>query len=267
MYDRHDHFGAYGTPAEQYDDAYAALSGQWDGYSSADQWNGYGSAFGQEPFSAPDLDVLQGRWEPDVELTQLLQETPDPVELPPPAMDLRRPPTIGPSCHRRRPMHKVKPRAWKLVRNQSLNYAIATVSVVIIAVVSVLGCLLTHEILRHAAAPGAAYSLSPWWPALVYGPWTVASLSILRATLHRRRAPHAWAIALFFCVLAALTCIAAAPRTLSGAGVAALPAIATMACFHQLVRHITLTRPARREVGFWCKSARPCSSPDHSESL
>ncbi|MGW0552695.1 DUF2637 domain-containing protein [Streptomyces sp. NPDC002926] len=266
MYDRHDHFGAYGMPAEQYDETYASVSEQWDGYSSADQWDGYSASFGQEPFSAPDLDVLQGRWEPDVELTQLLQENPDPVELPPPVLDLR-PPTMGPSCHRRRPMHKVKPRAWKLNRNQSLNYALAGASAVIIAIVSILGCLLTHDIMRHAAAPGAAFRLSPWWPALVYGPWTVASLSILRATLHRRRAPHAWAIALFFCALAALSCVAAAPRTVSGAGVAALPAIATMACFHQFVRHITLTRPPRREVGGWCRAVRRCSSPDHSESL
>lgn len=37
-----------------------------------------------------------------------------------------------------------------------------------------------------------------WWPLLVYGPWLVASLSVLRAALHRRRAVHSWAVVLLF---------------------------------------------------------------------
>ncbi|MFF4230101.1 DUF2637 domain-containing protein [Streptomyces sp. NPDC001820] len=256
MYDRHDHFGTYGSAAEQYGEAYATLPGQWDGYHPA---------FGQEPISAPDLDVLQGRWEPDVELTQLLQDAPDPVDLSKPVMDLR-PPTTGPSCHRRRPMHKVNARAWTLTRNQTLSYALAAVSMVIIAMVSVLGGLFTHDILRQVAAPGADHALAPWWPMLVYGPWMVASLSILRAALHRRSAPHSWAFAVLFCAVAVLTCMAEAPRTISGVAVAGLPALAAMVCFHQLVRHITLTRPAQDRVGGWCNAARPCMGHEHSES-
>ncbi|MFI2350337.1 DUF2637 domain-containing protein [Streptomyces sp. NPDC019443] len=256
MHDRYDQFGTYGVAAEQYGEAYATLPGQWDGYPSA---------FVQEPISAPDLDVLQGRWEPDVELTQLLQEAPEPLDLPKPVMELR-PPAIGPSCHRRRPMHKVKTRAWTLTRNQSLSYAIAAVSTVIIAMVSVLGGLFTHDILRQVAVPGGAHGLAPWWPMLVYGPWMVASLSILRAALHRRSAPHSWAFAVLFCGVAVLTCIAEAPRTVSGAAVAGLPALASMVCFHQLVRHITLTRPAHDRAGGWCKGAHPCMGHEHSES-
>jgi hypothetical protein len=256
MHDRYEQFGTYGIAAEQYGEAYATLPGQWDGYPSA---------FGQEPISAPDLDVLQGRWEPDVELTQLLQEAPEPLDLPKPVMDLR-PPTVGPPCHRRRPMHRMKARAWTLNRNQTLSYAIAAVSVVIIAMVSVLGGLFTHDILRQVAAPGAAHGLAPWWPMLVYGPWMVASLSILRAALHRRSAPHSWAFAVLFCAVAVLTCMAEAPRTISGVAVAGLPALAAMVCFHQLVRHITLTRPAHDRVSRRCKAAHPCMGHERSES-
>jgi hypothetical protein len=87
-----------------------------------------------------------------------------------------------------------------------------------------------------------------WWPLLVYGPWLVASLAVLRSALHQRRAVHSWAVVLLFSAIAMLLCIAQAPRTLSDAAAAALPGLAALVCFQQIVRQITLTRPPRRAV-------------------
>ncbi|WP_266973672.1 hypothetical protein OHA84_02650 [Streptomyces sp. NBC_00513] len=116
----------------------------------------------------------------------------------------------------------------------------------IATVVSILSGLAICDALRHSAAPQTAREVVHWWPLLIYGPWMVASLSILRSALHQRRALHSWSIVLLFSTLATLLCIAQAPRTIAAGAASALPAVAALACFQQLVRQITLTRPPRQ---------------------
>ncbi|MFD2121188.1 hypothetical protein ACFSNO_18600 [Streptomyces cirratus] len=76
----------------------------------------------------------------------------------------------------------------------------------------------------------------------------VASLSILRAALHQRRAVHSWSIVLLFSTLATLLCVAQAPSSFAARAAATLPPVAALACLQQLVRQITLTRPPRQAV-------------------
>ncbi|MGW6691278.1 hypothetical protein [Streptomyces sp. NPDC054961] len=116
----------------------------------------------------------------------------------------------------------------------------------IAAVVSILSGLAICDALRHSAGPHTARAVVSWWPLLIYGPWMVASLSILRSALHQRRALHSWSIVLLFSTLATLLCVAQAPRTIAAGAASALPAVAALACFQQLVRQITLTRPPRQ---------------------
>ncbi|MGW3321367.1 hypothetical protein [Streptomyces virginiae] len=116
----------------------------------------------------------------------------------------------------------------------------------IAAVVSILSGLAICDTLRHSAGPHTAHEVVSWWPLLIYGPWTVASLSILRSALHQRRALHSWSIVLLFSTLATLLCVAQAPRTIAAGAASALPAVAALACFQQVVRQITLTRPPRQ---------------------
>lgn len=131
-----------------------------------------------------------------------------------------------------------------LVRTGSVFTAVLVA--VIAAVVSVFSGLAICEALRHSAGPRTAHDVASWWPLLIYGPWMVASLSILRAALHQRRAVHSWSIVLLFSTLATFLCVAQAPRTLAAQAAATLPPIAALACFQQLVRQITLTRPPRQ---------------------
>ncbi|MFE6905290.1 hypothetical protein [Streptomyces erythrochromogenes] len=116
----------------------------------------------------------------------------------------------------------------------------------IAAVVSILSGLAICDALRHSAGPHADREVVSWWPLLIYGPWMVASLSILRSAMHQRRALHSWSIVLLFSTLATLLCVAQAPRTIAAGAASALPAVAALACFQQLVRQITLTRPPRQ---------------------
>jgi hypothetical protein len=119
---------------------------------------------------------------------------------------------------------------------------------VVTSMVSVVGGMVSYEPLWLVAAAQAQGSMASWWPLLIYGPWLVASLSILRAALYQRRAVHSWAVVLLFSSVAVLLCILRAPWTITNAAATALPILASLTCFQQLVRQITLTRPPHRTV-------------------
>lgn len=128
---------------------------------------------------------------------------------------------------------------------QTGSFVIVAFVAVIVAMVSVFGGMVAYGPLQNISS-GTKTGMIPQWPLLVYGPWMVASLSILRTALHRRRALHSWFIVLLFSFVAIMLCVAQADRTLTGMAGAALPALASLACFQQLVRQITLTLPPRQ---------------------
>ncbi|MFI1584632.1 DUF2637 domain-containing protein [Embleya sp. NPDC020630] len=177
----------------------------------------------------------------EADLARLLgnpaEEVPVTVELPAPVRE--------PAGHRRRPAPPPRPATGEQ-RVDRISRSLVVVSVVLVAAIGVLGALITLAPLRHTA--GATSGPARLWPVLVQGPWVVASLSILRSSLHRRRALHSWIVVAAFAGLSMALSLSHAPMTVQGVVVAALPAVATTACLHQLVRQITLTRPPRRHI-------------------
>ncbi|MFF7646803.1 DUF2637 domain-containing protein [Streptomyces canus] len=130
----------------------------------------------------------------------------------------------------------------------TLSYSIGAVVAVIASTVSVFGGLIAYDPLLFIAASPTNSSILSWWPLLIFGPWLVASLSILRHALHRRRSLHSWCVVLAFSSIAMAMCVAQAPSDLMGRAAAAMPIFASLTCFQQLVRQITLTRPPRRPL-------------------
>ncbi|GGQ64002.1 hypothetical protein [Streptomyces pilosus] len=211
----------------------------------------------------PAMDPAVPPWDPAEELAYLLQEArgeeygrtvPPPREAPPvtappsgsPLGNLHeitaelpplRPPV--PRGHRKPP--RKRPDALRVA-----SYVIAAMAAVTVSMVSVFSGVVTYEPLLLVTTAHSSGDSSAWWPILVYGPWLAGSLSILRAALHQRRALHSWFVVLLFSSVAVLLCVAEAPRTLTDTAAAALPGVAALACFQQLVRQITLTRPPRR---------------------
>lgn len=147
----------------------------------------------------------------------------------------------APRAHRKPP--RPRPDALRVA-----SYAIAAMAAVTVSMVSVFSGVVTYEPLLLVTTAHSSGDSSSWWPILVYGPWLAGSLSILRAALHQRRALHSWFVVLLFSSVAVLLCVAQAPRTVTDTAAAALPGVAALACFQQLVRQITLTRPPRRTV-------------------
>ncbi|MEU6861721.1 DUF2637 domain-containing protein [Streptomyces sp. NPDC046876] len=144
------------------------------------------------------------------------------------------------------PRRRRRTRRWVIDWLQTTSFSIATLAAALVTLVSLFGGIIAYEPLHRIAELRTPAYVADWWPLLVYGPWAVASLSILRAALHQRRALHSWLVVLTFSGTAVLLCLAQAPRTLTDEAAAALPQMASLACFHQLVRLITLTKPPRK---------------------
>ncbi|MEV2210520.1 DUF2637 domain-containing protein [Streptomyces sp. NPDC050997] len=249
----HDYADLSFTQREWHPDAYPFGSGaDWHG-SPVD------ALHSGAPLEPPDAG-----WDPVEELAYLLQDampTERATVVPPPQSEpssgadftdplenlaqitAQLPPIRRPSAgHRKIPVRRLR---FKWV--QTGSFVIVAFVAVIVAAVSVFGGVVIYAPLQHITSGAKGGNVS-WWPLLVYGPWVVASLSILRSTLHRRRALHSWFVVLLFSSVAMMLCVTQAERTFTGIAGAALPAVASLACFQQLVRQITLTLPPRQNA-------------------
>jgi hypothetical protein len=232
-------------------------------YGSGTEWNGSPvDAVDASRAGVPSVPHLDSGWDPVEELSYLFQEAVSAEQtavVPPPRREsspdvnfterMEDPATVTAQVRpiRRSSVGHRKSRAGKrrLKWLQTGSFVIVAFVAVIVAMVSVFGGMVAYAPLQNISS-GTTSGMIPQWPLLVYGPWMVASLSILRTALHRRRAVHSWAIVLLFSSVAIMLCVAQADRTFTGIAGAALPALASLACFQQLVRQITLTMPPRQ---------------------
>ncbi|WP_277739891.1 DUF2637 domain-containing protein [Streptomyces sp. LX-29] len=202
----------------------------------------------------PAAETFDDRWDLDGDLARLLQsasaeESPQPPVDPTPApAPAPAPPTPTAFVRGRGRRRRVRFRRPNMPWLRLFSLVFAALTTVIVAMLSVLSGMISYGPLRFVASPSTSRELVDWWPVLVYGPWLVASLSVLRAALHRRRPGSSWAVVVLFSAIAVFLCIAHAPRTVPGIAVAALPAVAALLSFHQLVRQITLTSPPRHAL-------------------
>ncbi|WP_416071887.1 DUF2637 domain-containing protein [Streptomyces sp. ID05-04B] len=247
----HDYVDPSYAQREWYSDAYS--------YGAGSGWNG-GPADSVRAGVSPAAS--DPGWDPVEELAYLMQEAvtaEQTTRVPPPRgepasgddfhdpmeslaqITAQLPPARSSSAGHRRS----RGRKLRLKWLQTGSFVIVALVAVIVAMVSVFGGMVAYRPLQNITS-GADPGMVPSWPLLVYGPWMVASLSILRTALHQRRAFHSWFIVLLFSSVAMMLCIAQADRTFTGIAGASLPALASLACFQQLVRQITLTLPPRQ---------------------
>ncbi|MFI9601880.1 DUF2637 domain-containing protein [Streptomyces sp. NPDC052043] len=229
-----------------------------DGYEGA----GTGRHRGPAEFFTSPLEPPDAAWDPAEELAFMLQDameahradTPlaqdeEPVPEPAPntplenlqAITAELPPLKEVARSHRKVRERKRPNVLR-----TTSHLIAALAAVIASSVSFFGGMVAYDPLHVVAVARMQDGIASWWPLLVYGPWLVASLSVLRAALHQRRAVHSWSVVLIFSSIAMLLCVLQAPRTIADIAAAALPALASLACFQQFVRQITLTRPPRR---------------------
>lgn len=258
MYDeRIDHRSGHSTDYSDYP-GYPSHTG---GYQGAGTGRHRGSA---EFFTSP-LEPPDAAWDPAEELAFMLQDAleehrgpdilvaRDEAPVTEPAPNIGTPPENLEAITAELPPLKAVARRHRKVRERkrpnvlrTASHVIAALTAVIASSVSFFGGMVAYDPLRVVAVARMQDGIASWWPLLVYGPWLVASLSVLRSALHQRRAVHSWSVVLTFSCITMLLCVLQAPRTIVDIAAAALPGLASLACFQQFVRQITLTRPPRR---------------------
>ncbi|PKW10005.1 hypothetical protein SAMN05428944_2825 [Streptomyces sp. 1222.5] len=225
-------------------------------YQDAEGWHPASTEGFSSPLIPPDSS-----WDPAEELAFILQETIEQQPRIPAARDedffaqprVKTPREALAEMSAELPPVKSPPRGHRRVRARQrpskiriASHFIAVVVTSVASAVSIFGGLIAYDPLRFVAMSRMQTDVVSWWPVLVFGPWMVASLSIVRAALHQRRALHSWSVLLVFSAIGMTLCVAQAPKDIIGAAAAALPSLASLACFQQVVRQITLTRPPRK---------------------
>ncbi|MEV0322628.1 DUF2637 domain-containing protein [Streptomyces sp. NPDC050658] len=113
---------------------------------------------------------------------------------------------------------------------------VTTLTVVMVLCVVSLGGLISYKTLHVLGTSDLPQGVAHWWPLLIYGPWIVACLTILRSALHGRGTRgSSWTIMIFFSLINATLCAVNAIGDAVTTTVAGLPPIAALACLHQLV--------------------------------
>ncbi|MGW8375912.1 DUF2637 domain-containing protein [Streptomyces sp. ODS28] len=143
-----------------------------------------------------------------------------------------------PQSHRRPPRLLSKENWLK-----TTSFVLACLTTLVVISVSIFGAVVSYGRLEEAASEASTPGVAECWPLLLFAPWLVAYFTILRATLHRKRALRAWALVVLCAALAVGLCVSEAPKTLVGVAVAALPPLAALACFSQYMGQLALTRP------------------------
>lgn len=180
-------------------------------------------------WNSPHLYSLS--WPPDPAETVLL--FPTATTDPPPEQ-----PVPVPAGRHRRHRHRFRRPGGARMRRLT-GVLLTTLATLLTTLLCVLGGLIAYAPLREAAGPGLTPWLTAWWPVLIYGPWLVASLSVLRAGLNRRHALHSWAVLLLFSGLAVGLGVAQAPTTPVGIAAAGLPPVSALLAFHQIAGQLT----------------------------
>jgi hypothetical protein len=93
----------------------------------------------------------------------------------------------------------------------------------------------SYDQLRTIALLVVSERLAQWWPLTVYGPWLVAGLSILRASVQHRTARRSWAVMLIASGTAVALCIGQSSNSLLAMVIVGIPPITALACFRELV--------------------------------
>lgn len=112
---------------------------------------------------------------------------------------------------------------------------------IIVSAVMMLGWSVSYSYnqLRSISLLVVSAKLARWWPLTVYGPWLVAGLSILRASVQHRSARRSWAVMLLASGTAVALCVGQSPRSLLAMVVVGIPPITALVCFRELVGQIS----------------------------
>lgn len=213
-------------------------------YGGADQYPREHQSFGVDHLMhAPDPTITLDGWNPVEELAEMLSAAAG-AGPPSPLMD-----SAG------RPRHRVDRRRsqpWTRLPAGRRRIIPTAVLVTIITVCSVAmlawSISYSYRQLSAVALLVAPPRLAQWWPLTVYGPWLVAGLSVLLASVQRRPTHRSWAIMVISSGTAVALSVGCSPHSALSVVVSGIPPITALACFRELVGQIFFARGPRHAL-------------------
>jgi hypothetical protein len=187
--------------------------------------------FETQPIWLPGPRASSGVWDPNDELIHMPYVA-HAVEVPiPPLPDVRDLP--------RRPVSRRRPRpgTHMLSKNPRIVPVFFLITTIAVCALTMLYWSVSYSYgqLRGIALLVVAEHLARWWPLTVYGPWLLAGLSILRASVQQRTARKSWAVMLICSGTAVALCIGQTTSSVLAMVIVGIPPITALVCFRELV--------------------------------
>ncbi|MFI1768546.1 DUF2637 domain-containing protein [Streptomyces sp. NPDC020800] len=188
-------------------------------------------------WTVPETDIAPNDWDPVEELAQILSTT---APVTPAAT-----PSPTPS-RRRNNRRRLRQESHLLDGGRRTTYVTVLIAMVSLCAVCMLGWSVSYSYgqLRGIASTVLPVRLAQCWPLTVYGPWFVAALSVLRATVQRRSARRSWCVVVAASAMAVALCISNWSHAQLAPVIFGIPPVTALVCFGELVGQISAkTRP------------------------
>ncbi|MEU2352445.1 DUF2637 domain-containing protein [Streptomyces misionensis] len=185
-----------------------------------------------------EFSTLEMQWDPVEELAQMLSGAS--AANPSPA------PPHGRSSHRKN-RRRIRTEPGTPRDNQRSAHVTLLIATISVCAICMLGWSFSYSYaqLRATASSVLPMRLARWWPLTVYGPWLVAALSILRATVQSRSSRRSWGVLLGASAMAVGLCVSHAAHSPLALVIFGIPPITALVCFWEIVGQVSskVTRP------------------------
>jgi hypothetical protein len=150
-------------------------------------------------------------------------------------------PTVPRRMSRKSGRRRLRTESHFLDGGQRITHVTVLIAAISLSAASMLGWSVSYSYgqLRTIALSVLPIDLAQWWPLTVYGPWFVAALSILRATVQRRSARRSWGVILAASAMAVALCVSHSSRSLLSYVMLGIPPITALVCFWELVGQVS----------------------------
>ena len=202
-------------------------------------------------WSVPEPDIAPpSDWDPVEELAQILSTTStvSPAPTPPDT----------PSRHRSS-RRRLRQESHLHDGGRRATHVTLLITMVSLCAICMLGWSVSYSYgqLRGIASTVLPMRLAQCWPLTVYGPWFVAALSVLRATVQRRSARRSWCVVVTASAMAVALCVSNASHAVLSSVIYGIPPVTALVCFGELVGQISAKSRPRHATG----GDRPITKP------
>lgn len=143
---------------------------------------------------------------------------------------------------------RMRPKSKALAAGQHVSQVTVLFAAIAVCAACLLGWSIAYSYgqLRAFAEYILPVEVARWWPLTVYGPWFVAALSILRATVQHQSARRSWGVLLVASAMAVALCVSHSSRSVLAFVTLGIPPITALVCFWELTGQVSSKHRTRK---------------------